>query len=379
MNQFEKKLNRLRILAKQEQVDAEELNALRSDCVAVDYELANVLFALLANRGSLPSTPIELPLLKSGACPLFQKGSYLWRALPYLRDHAELGKALYLLGKESNQPELIKQAERIKRWQINCTDHRAEPIYSLFNQENGVASTAITEANHDFFASVCTDDSQDPLFVDHELALVIQRQVDATIMCVGSGCKSGMGAFLRAEGGIVNYGPQIMPLGDCRGFGLASEAKDFTYTPSEEGWALSYCSAVAAHHPRKTALSYLRDARASGLWLDCKATYKNQKIHNRIKFKGIVPIEKVLFTFFAKASCSLIAGSHKLAPNSLDRYKGPCQMVEFCNEQGNVCLDFESQDMQMEVIPLAGDNSFWQSNFLVALSLTQPEFAFSLL
>ncbi|MCH9703436.1 MAG: hypothetical protein K0U13_01460, partial [Chlamydiae bacterium] len=226
---------------------------------------------------------------------------------------------------------------------------------SLFNQESSCTFEQL-EGEVLKFLTQAPCETLDT-FVDHELGMVRMIDDESTFLATACGCKSGMGANLYRDVGIVNYGPGLLPVGDCSGFGLAGRPRNFSY---EEG-IIRYQTRIAAPHNRKTGFP-VEDSGYSGMWIEVEQSLEK----TRCSFDGFRPLSQLSFSFFVKAPFVMVAGSHKLIPKSLDRYMGPPSAVLL---DGGLELEVLGGASNMEVIPLAGDESFWGTDFLVSFSL----------
>jgi len=300
--------------------------------------------------------PLNLCQMDSGAVALFSRGYFPWGGLPYPIEHARLGSLLCQLG----QHEL---SEKMADWQRQTLDHYQRPIFSLLNQERSCTYEQLESAVFKFLTRVPKRAVLDEV-VDHEIGMVRLIEGESTFLSIASGCKSGMGAYLFRDIGIINYGPQLLPIGDCASFGLAGRPRSFNFEQRQ----IRYQTRLAAPHPRNTGFP-IQDSGYSGLWIEVEQSLEE----TTCRFQGSRSLESVRFSFFLKAPCLRVSGSHKLMPKSLDRYLGPPAPVLL---EGGLLLKAISGASQMEVIPLAGDESFWGANFLVVFTISSP-FRFS--
>lgn len=283
--------------------------------------------------------------LSSGACALFPNAFFPWGGLPYPKEHAKLGAQLL--------------DEKMANWQYQTLDHRSLPIFSLFNQERSGTFEELQKEVAAFLEKF-PQQERERLWIDEELGILRILEEEETFLAVGSGCKSGMGAHLYRDIGIINYGPQLLPLGDCSGFGLAGRPLFFKV----EDEMLHYQTRLAAPHPRATGLP-IQDSGYSKLWIEVKQSREMTTCH----FNGFRSLDSCVFSFFLKTKACFVAGSHKLNPKSLDRYLGPPSLVTL---EGGMTLEVAEGATQMEVIPLAGDESFWGADFLVVFTFSSP-------
>ncbi len=292
---------------------------------------------------------------------MFGRSFFPWKALPYPLQHAKLALAYLEMGRGD-------LAQKMVPWQCATLDHAKRPITSLFLQERGASNSEIEQTNRHFFDTFdyCWDE---PLYLHEELGFVSYKQPNSTLVCVGSGCKSGMGVSITGQGGVINYGPHLCEMWETHSFGLAGRAEHFQFEKQEEGFELSYRTRLAAPHHRDTGIPYLQDSGFSGLWLKCHQTYKGNALTTKAHIEGIYPKEGLSFSIYGKGDVCTVAKSHKLAPASLDRYEGPAQSVQM----GGVTIEVGEQIEHMEVIPLAGDESFWGANFLISLKMGKSQ------
>lgn len=279
-----------------------------------------------------------------------------WDGLPYPQLHAQYGVNLIEKGEAEGFEQLIS-------YQQATLDHRKKPIASFFRQEKGCSYAELEAASERFF-------SHAPLaladYTDEALGVLVRRGENQTQLACASGCKSGLGAFLVGEGGMVNCGPQLQPLGDCSGFGLAGRG---TQVAHEEN-TLSYHCRLASPHSRDTGYPWLSDSGYTGAWVSGRTTLEEEKMSVEGSIEGVRSPSDFIFTLFLRAEACFVAGSHKLNPRSLDRYQGPPQKVVI----DGLTVYPEGGFKSMEVVPLAGDESYWGAHFLIALTLEDNAF-----
>lgn len=330
----------------------------------IEHELLQATYAVLAKRGGCAVPKLNLETLSGGGVLLFKRGFFPWQALPYPKEHAQLGICLAQLGEE-------QAALSMARFQDATLDHTHRPAYALFTQEGFPCQTALDSANATFFETIGYARSDKLRFSDKELGMISWRTPSSTVICLGSGCKSGLGLFLNHDAGIINWGPQTTPAGICEGFGLAGRGQKVQLEETEHHFALSFQCCLASPAVRETGFSHLRDAGYSGAWMEALIEGNNEEISCRMHFRAFNEI-KPLLVMFGKGRACLVAGSHQLKPRSLDRYGGPAQPVHLIGHLGNVCIVTDNM-AHMEIIPLAGDESFWGADFLIAYTLNHSE------
>ncbi|MEZ5315728.1 MAG: hypothetical protein R3E91_05955 [Chlamydiales bacterium] len=293
----------------------------------------------------------------------FEEALFPWGDLPYPCEYAKRGFDLAQRGE-------IEKAKKMTRFYQATLDHYDRPIYSFFQQEKGGRFQELERASHAFLKACDVQPLSQYHFIDSQLGILYHRQEEQTILCLGSGCKSGMGAFFVGKVGVVNFGPQLKPLGDCSGFGLAGKGRNIEISEN----LLSYQCRLAAPHHRDTGISWLKDSGYCGAWIESRCAIDDNCLDITSRIEGFRPLSDFIFTYFMKAQTCYVAGSHKLTAHSLDRYQGPPQPIKIDGLVVNPCEGF----CNMEVIPLAGDNSFWEADFMISFKILRKNFHFTI-
>lgn len=358
----------------QQRANTEQLKSLRYSPYLPHNELAQALYALCSEQAGLAPLPLLFNSYASGAIPFYHRSFFPWGALPYPYEHAELGVILAQL-QEEPYPEM---AQKMMAFQQATLTHEQKPIHSLFCQERGRRFAELEKVNRAYFEKINEPFKSDLHFIDHELGLVVDRRPKRTFLSVGSGCKSGMGALFYQDSAIVNFGSQLLPLGDCSGFGLAGKVDNYQYERKNEDFTCSYSCRLSASHPKKRYSFGLADSGYSGLWIQSEITGQGDCFGFTNHFEGFFSPDQLRFVFFGKASSCIIANTQRLKPRSLDRYLGPPQKIELRGIMGSIFIESRTPSSQLEVIPLAGDESFWGADFLISYRIQESEFSFNL-
>ncbi len=378
-------------------------------------ELAWALLACNCQLSNISCSKIALLQEESGCLLLLKNQRFMWDALPYPRLHAEVGALLALMAINGKE-EYSQIALKMGKWQERLLDHLQRPLFSPWLQEGTLSYAELTLANFFFFNQLAELDGETfaPLAERIGKSLVVAKEktpfwdlVDffprknssskslkkkegffydpasvfakkdgpiSTISLFGSGCRSTMGLYLYDNGGVVGFGPQHLPLGSCEEFGLSTsralfqKSASIVEAPDSNEFALSFTARLSAKSERKRYPN-IGDSGFSGCWLEANLSIKEEELNISCQMQGIEPTSNWVFVFFAKAKSAFVAGSHKLNPRSLDRYKGPPQEMIF--DVGTTFLKLHAIKgvEMMEVIPLAGDDNFWSADFLIAYTL----------
>jgi len=326
--------------------------------VLQDDILVQAQQALLDQGQGVPFCANKLPISPSGAICLYEKGWFPWKGLPYPHEHARLGRYLAQLGH-------MKEAQRLAHFQRAMLDHKGCPIRSVFCQEGKVSFTELKEVTEAFFALCLTTDIVLPV-MDPDLGFFRMGDDKTTALITAAACRTGLGYFAYRDAAVITFGPQLTTVGDCSGFGMAGRPQDLFFMHQKDVLECRYRNRLACVHERSTGISFLSDAGYTGLWIDVEHTMQDTKLRTLAKVLGPGDASELSWVFFGQAKTCVVAKSHVLSSNSLDRYRGPIQSVEMRGHEGSVLIAVNTPG-DMEVIPLAGDESFWGSDFLVVL------------
>ncbi|MCH9609849.1 MAG: hypothetical protein S4CHLAM45_02120 [Chlamydiales bacterium] len=301
---------------------------------------------------------------ESGAVYFFGRSFFPWGALPYPLEHARLGRVLHKLGK-------TQIAKKMASWQKATLDHAEAPIYSLFLQEKGCTRDQLNVANLEFFKEVGLPNHIYNPFVNQSLGFVNFRKENATILCTGTGCKSGMGVITSGDAGIINFGPQLPPIWECSGFGLAGRATNTSYRWEGDGFELSYHTRLSSPSHRDTGFKSLQDSGFSAVWMNVRQKLYGNSLETACTFEGTGLEKELRFSIFGKGEACLVDKLQRLTPKSLDRFEGPALPFELLGEKGRVEVVAREGFGKMEIIPLAADESYWGADFLISFKIDQ--------
>ena len=330
----------------------EQAHAVSQNPLSEAYELG---WAKSALYGAPPRKPPEL--LRSGAFPLFAGFYYAWGGLPYPKEHAVFALQLKALGFEQH-------AKKMACFQQAMLDSTGKVIPSFYAQEQTRGYYETTQLSKELIEE-CAPDSLPAFFVDEELGFARQEYTEGCALFFGSGCLSGQGAFLSRQGGVVNFGPQTTPLGDCSGFGIAGSAKQFQV----EEKRVSALSTLGKECERSFVLPQIKEAELGTQWLKAEADFEEDLLSLTCTQQALYKVEPITYALYLKGECCAVSKLHRLKPRSLDRYQGPPGEMEV----GGVRIQFGKGVESLEVRPLAGDESFWGADF-VALLTVKPSF-----
>jgi len=363
----------------------------------------------------------------ASAAALFQDSLFSWGEVFYPKQSCEL-VALWMIS-AMNGAERDSRVDMLSRDILNTLDSHGEPIFSLFCQHDRGDLNECRAAYFLFFSAMASqassreremylflaeqqkkqldDHSNGSFFIeyakrvaydcfqltdpsgscedlrsllpsninDHKNKIVAQRDSGRTQYFIGSGCKSGMGFFQVGQCGIVNYGPQLDSIGDPSYFGICgspTQNRFFRTYLEVSGRSMSLDSHnLISSKGGGRSLSEYEESGFSGLWINSKQRADEKGWSISCHCEGLAsPV--LYFVFFIKGKNCLINRVQKLRPQSLDRYKGPAAEIECREGSYGFLLQTIQGAKTMEIVPLAGGNSFWGADFLVAYRFHLP-------
>lgn len=372
----------------------------------------------------------KMPIPEAGAC-LLQSGAALidlqeyspWLSLPYTPQHFEFGIFICLLALLTKRRDLEETALRLVHWQMNTLDATGKPFSGLFVREKDGKTLERLCLSYLLFrgAAALSEDSPfgaiaaaamqgiqayveqyqeaiDPLWplierwleqykviskaplalsehiYDPSTALAGYRSSSQHVVCTLHGGHTGLGVLKQGDIEIVSYGPQYFPLAECQGFGIEGNAlTDQGMRRSIIEWrrhsfSLKGCTRLVDQPSSGEESGIFR-----GIWLEVTQEFKPPHFYLKTSFLGLDGWDAVAFSFFVKAASCTIHSQQRLLPRTLERYEGPIHSLVFEGEQTSLELQAFSFEGVMQVIPLAGGNNFWGSDFLIAYSLNSNQ------
>lgn len=396
-----------------------------SKCVLwSEFQLMNAyqhLIAMLLGQHDPHDKMIDVRQLESGAAPMENGGHWAWGDIPHSIFHAELGVLWCLQSALSEDHRTKAAAEALAQWQLNTLDHEYMPFSGLYSQEGDASELSLLMNNYVLFNAVARICSR------HDMAYVAEQQSErlAVLMslppgpipihalvlqawferhfnhpaptsfrlpgaiqdksmalagCRLPGCSAvatlygggtGMGCFHRGDVQVVNFGPQHLPLGDCRGFGLEGAGRLLasrlrTLSIEEGGFVLEGTGRMAPRPKGVQSLAGFRHGDPSGCWIEARIEVNKGHLCVETHFNGIFDDKSFAFVFFIKASGCIIDGKQVIKPRSFQHYQGEICPVQLKGEQFTVCIEAEHKTGEMRVIPLGGGQNFWGADYLIA-------------
>lgn len=390
-----------------------------------EFQLETALRALCFCFLDLPIKIIAPHQLPSGAIPLEFGQHWPWADGPHSHFQAELGILWFILGILKDDPNFIDASKKAADWQLNTLDYHFSPFKGLYVQENDASSTHLLANNYLLFHSVGMDvigkkmlhelelladktsvkippyavlmeawiyrqkqtlgESVNPLvkglptnIYDSQTVLAGYRSPEFSLVLTLSGGGTGMGAIHQRDVHLVSYGPQHMPLGDCRGFGIeTSENSKPEVSSKNDQLELKNIVRLASKPTNGIEKALFRYGKHSGLWMEAKQSFVKSKLNIEAMFLGISQFENIAFTFFARALTCYVDQT-RVNPRSIERYQGKSLPVrlEGEGEKGLKIQSIAPVD-ELHIIPLAGKDSFWGADFLVAYILSPNRINYS--
>lgn len=410
----------------------ERVRQLNDNFLWPEFQLISTFRAVCAFLLKQESTSPPTHQLPSGAAPLEWGGHWSWGDVPHTRFHAELGILWCMYGRLTSDSAYLKLAERLAEWQLNTLDHDYAPFMGLFSQEGHAAESSLVINNFLLFSAVAgVFDRKDlafaavkqrerlnamssgqrfpiphsalafekiffdhgyevisethPLprtFADKQMILAGCRSAETSAVATLYGGGSGMGCLHRNDVQIVSFGPQHLPLGDCRGFGIEGQherlsSSKVAVSELDGTFSIEGTARLAPRPKVAGSNATFQNGEHSGFWIDAKQCYNKEKFSIEMIFRGVFDLNTLAFAFFVKAQSCIVDARQIIRPRSFERYQGEVRPTRFRGKQISLEIDAGQKAGGMQVIPLGGGDNFWGADFLVAYLLDPHEAQYS--
>ena len=167
------------------------------------------------------------------------------------------------------------------------------------------------------------------------------------------GNHTGLGSFAKKRLQITSFGPHFFPLGEIGRYGIE---RGYNCLDISDKWEKE-------HFQGWTQAVYLPDQGRVWLQISLKEEAVGWKL--QIRTEHLQKQQRFAFVFFVNAKSAEIGHKVKLLSSSLDRYVGQKEAIQFSFDEEKLLIEPQFSTEQ-EVIPLAGMDHFWGSDFLVS-------------
>ncbi len=386
-------------------------------------QLFSVLKQLLLHACNLPRQPLRIEQYKNGVVPIDSGRVLPWGQCPLAGWHEELGFFLLFSALQEQNSSLLEQAKKLVEWQKQLFSANAMPNQELFAQEGVEAKERIFVYSYALYtlaakafqmgdlttvAANCEQwllqnwsqnissllalpleilrKVQEPAppeasvqisraLCDPMLGLVGKRFKTGKALATLSGGGTGLGSFGFLGLDVKAWGPQKSSLGDCSAFGILSRqgagqhASNAHIAATEEGILLK--GVVKLADQQDNQLESLYNQAPAYEWLKVTQRVHEQRASLNLAWWSLdssAEATRKVVWFLCADRCYLPESDKKLEKRSLTHYRGEGQRVSFSKGEGKLHITFSSL-VNMEVIPLAGEKSFWGSDYLLAIEL----------
>nr|WP_213318469.1 hypothetical protein [Chlamydiifrater volucris] len=345
------------------------LNLFKRHPVLKAHEIAAAAYMLssLEEGVNLDFSFLGLDSFESGAVKLFRYGGFSWGGLPYPGEHAELGLLLLKIGEFYD--EARERAKSMIPFQQSLFTHEERVLPSLWTQGGNYREKEVTRVSKSFLYQMDKKPFSEYSFMDKELGFWMRRSLSSAAFIAASGCKSGMGAFLIGDTGVITYGPHEGEIDLCHGFGLASLAKSFSIREGEDFIEASFVSRASKLSSNRSRYKSFTDS-GIGPHVSSKVIVSE----NFFTFESMM-MESSLHTFslFFKGKTCSVSGGPALRATAPDSYRGPMSSIIIRGAREGVRLTFLSACDDIKIFSLNGGPDFWGADFLVNVSYKESK------
>lgn len=398
------------------------------------FQLSKTLISLIEHLLGVEAKLDSVQLSSSGFVLREAQGYHSLASLPNPFEQAESALFFAMIGILANRQDFLAAAKSAAEWILYTLDANAMPMIGLYTSENSASIAAALACNYLLFQTLALVDSDKRFktlaqrqivylekFVENQLAeipilyclieswiqkvailpennealsledilpaayqdlaanLIGCRSPHESIACTLVGEYSGMGCYQVKDLGVISFGPQHLPLGDCRGFGLASGGM---YSPSKilemkregDGFFLKGIVKMAPRACPYLAHGYLLEENAS--WMKISSVYQPGQLLIEVQFLEGFENNQMAFSYFVKAEACQVNKNQCLYPKTLSKYQGNPSSALFKTNQTSLEIKALQGCGEMHVVPLAGGKNFWGADFLISFVLSSEKRTF---
>lgn len=402
------------------------MRALKRFSLWKGHQLFSIYHELAVFLLNQEARKVILTQLPNGACSVEVDGYRSTGALPHPLFHAELGTLWCLYGDLTGQSLYVEAAFKLAKWQSNTLDHHFLSFVGLFASEGQVSerlllvnnfllfnalartnqcsemaflakkqidqlmklanSESIDMACHGiifeeyFSKKVLPMSSRDyclpAAFKDEHFAIAGLRSAESSAVATLNGEKSGMGCYHFKDVNVMSFGPQHIPLGDCKGFGISGSSSLLsdnikTLSIGDDQFLIEGVARLSSSCSQDLSLF------PHAGWVTSRQEFNKGRLAIEINFQGLFEQDDLVFSFFIKCKSCLVDGSKMVRKRSLNRYSGQSASVTLEGMDGSIVLEAKQFHPEMHVIPLGGGDNFWGADFLVAYLLNDNLISYS--
>jgi len=365
------------------------------------FQLGDALTALschLAGMAYPRPIPKQLP---NGAALLEWGGHGRAAHVPDLAGCAELGSLWAILGILQDSPELCMAALKLANWQLNLLDNTGFPHLGLWSKGSDCSVPHLL-AYQQLLFTLCSRISGEEYFeraaqlqakhfkgwdrlklpqklyefIAPKLVLKTRYRInpfaeevtvgmakwadrDMSVVCSLSGYNSGMGSLHKKEVAILNFGPQVGVLDDLKGFGIERSCSMTERSFADLKWE---------KEPGGVLIKGWTKVYSKPLWIFSSMVLSNKQLRIQIEFQENKSLENLSFVFYLKGQKCVVGNRDHIQAYSLDRYQGANAPLTLLGESEKIYLE-AGQPGKMSLIPLAGGDFFWGTDFLLAFEI----------
>ena len=179
------------------------------------------------------------------------------------------------------------------------------------------------------------------------------------------GDHTGLGQVDLGKISIVSMGPHYFPLGDLTRFGIYRIGDDLSDIEESTTRVAGWTKLIAGDRPFGSGAT----------WIYFSVEKNESEIIMSANFENGKGEDPFAFVFFVKAS-EVRLNDKSYSKGSLLNYAGASSPLELICENEKVLITPKFKG-PIQLIPLAGDESFWGADFLVAFEIHELDARYS--
>jgi len=353
-----------------------DFKAWRSNIDTVDESQLSKAYVALIH--ALQNKAVDLkPIVTNSGAPLLSLGlDHPEQAICHPAKGLELSILWQLVGYLTKDSQLFQIGVNAEQFIRSFTDRYKRPFIGIWTQETDV-KTYIPSPSIARLLEKSNIKKQPELMrcSDPELGCALHHGKDMSLAFTVTGWGSGVGSIMRQDVGVIAMGPQAAPFEDASRFGIH-------FTAAVVGDVSEHKPLPGMHVDERGNLFTFNGWTRSvfdnnHLW--CHLSVQLDKVLDfKMQFLDLKGLE-VSIAMAVKADAIRVGDKLELITGSLKQYRGEVAPVALEGKNSQLVL-IPKGGSQMRIVPLAGDESCWQADFLILYLLDgdRPEISWTI-
>ncbi len=323
--------------------------------VSDETQLSQAYIALINALRKKP-TPLK-PIVTRAGAPLLGIDTPE-QTLPHPAKGLELAILWQLIGHLTNDSKLLQAGAAAEQFIRSLKDRFSRPFTGIWTRESDIKTYVPSPSIQNLLDSLgIRKQSELTRCVDKELGIAVHHGDDYSLALCATGWGSGVCSLMRQDVGIIAMGPQAAPFENADAFGVhftpatLHDVKEHKPLPGvhidERGHLFTY-----------SAWTRTKEHQWCNIYAQAEKT-----VDLKMQFLDLKGSEMCI-AMAVKADACRVGETLEVLAGSLKAYRGPVAPVALEGKNSQLVMLPEG-GASMRIVPLAGDESCWQADFLI--------------